>query len=425
MLDEPEKEGENSVSRTAIVGAGVIGLATAWELSQRGEEVVILDRKEPGAGSSTGNAGWITPSISYPLPQPGLVGTALKWMLQPESPLYIKPRLDPGFVRWLWQFFRYSRPEPFLAGFEAMLELNRGTMAGFDRYKEQGIDFEMHRAGLFFLSEDERDLERAYQDVRPLESLGYKIPKLLSGDEVRELEPVASDTIAGGYLVEEERQVRPESLVRGLAAAVKEAGVEIRTGAEVTGARHRGSRIATIETTAGDVDADRVVIAAGAWSGVLGKRLGVKLPIEAGKGYSITIDEPNLMPNHAWDLISVRVAITPFDGSLRLAGTMELSGLNLRQNRRRVNAIWKNAARHFNEQITGSRMRAWVGMRSLTPDGLPIIGRAPDVKNVYVATGHQMLGVTLAPATGLAMSQLIIDGKAETNLAPFDPARFG
>jgi D-amino-acid dehydrogenase len=412
------------MSRTVIVGAGVIGLMLAHELAKRGEEVLLLDRRRPGGGSSAGNAGWIVPSVATPVATPGLPATAIKWMLDPESPLYIRPRLDPAFLRWLWSFFRACREEDYRAGRDALLDLCVGLMPAFDRLREEGVEFEMAEAGLLVLGLSAEVLDDHLEDTRDLERIGYRPAERLSATEAREREPMLSDEVAGAVFIRNDRHVRPESLTAGLTTALWRRGVEIRSGAPVIGFTRHGRQLISVDIEGGRLEADRFVLAAGAWTGRLARDAGFPLPIEAGKGYSVTVEQPSFNLSQPLDLIEARVAVTPFRDALRFAGTMELSGLNLRYRRRRAQAIWRNAHRYLREQVGGTSMRAWVGMRPMTPDGLPVIGRMPGFDNLYVASGHQMLGVTLAPTTAIALSQLIVDESPDVSLVPFDPLRF-
>jgi D-amino-acid dehydrogenase len=254
--------------------------------------------------------------------------------------------------------------------------------------------------------------------------IGYQPASRLSGAEVRELEPMLAERVAGGVLVHDDRHVRPESLIAGLAAALERDGVQLLNGDAVTGFARDGRAVAALTLAGSILEADRFVLAAGAWSGALARAAGFPLPIEAGKGYSITLEEPSYQLNHPLDLIEARAAVTPFEGALRFAGTMEISGVNLRFVRRRADAIWRNVHGYLREPLSAARMRAWVGMRPMTPDGLPVIGRMPGSDNLFVATGHQMLGVTLAPTTASALAELICAGSTRASLVPFDPIRF-
>jgi D-amino-acid dehydrogenase len=411
------------VGRTVIVGAGAIGLATAWELSRRGEEVVVVDRHEPGWASSSGNAGWITPSISTPLPAPGLVGASMKWMLRSDSPLYIQPRLDPRFAAWLTRFWRNCSPRAFQAGTAAMAALNDRTMPLFDEWLEHGIDFEMHEKGLLFLGLSREPVERFAESMAYLEQFGYERPKVLNRAELLDIEPHLGAAVASGFHVKEERHIRPETLTSGLVNRLKAEGVEIRSGVNVTGAETWAGAIAGVQTDSGSIAAEKVLIAAGAWTGRVAQQFGVHVPIEAGKGYSITIDNPTHKLSHPLDLIEARAAITPFENSLRLAGTMELSGLNLRVRQERVEAIRRAGDRYLGDWRGGTE-KVWVGMRPLTPDGLPVIGQVPGREGLYVAGGHQMLGITMAPATGEVLAELMTTGTSKVDLRAFNPGRF-
>lgn len=413
------------MARVVVVGAGVIGLASAWALRTRGAEVTVLERGLPGKGASAGNAGWIVPSMSTPLPAPGLVGTSVKWMLHSDSPLYIKPRVNPSFMRWMWGFYRNCRPGPYAAGMTALIDLNRTTFPLLDEMRADGVSFEMHKQGLLYVGMDAGGVAQEHEHVSELERFGFPIPELLDADAVQALEPALTSDVAGGFLLPDERHVRPESFTGGMVEWLTERGVQVLSGIDVRGIDRRGSRVQAVTTNIGPVEADAVLLAAGSWSGRVAKQMGFALPIEAGKGYSITIDHPLLDLRHPLDLVDARAAITPFDDALRVAGTMELSGLNTKLLQPRVHAIRAAARRYLRGWHDGGSEQVWVGMRPLTPDGLPIIGRVVGTPNLYVATGHQMLGVTLAPATGGAIADLILDGHSDVNLTPFDPARFG
>jgi D-amino-acid dehydrogenase len=347
----------------------------------------------------------------------------MKWMLRSDSPLYIQPRLDPRFAAWLTRFWRNCSPRAFYAGTEAMAALNDRTMPLFDEWHEHGIDFEMHEKGLLFLGLSREPVERFAASMTYLEQFGYESPKVLNRAELLDIEPHLGPLVTNGFHVKEERHIRPETLTTGLVNRLKAEGVEIRTGVNVTGAETWAGAIAGVQTDSGSIAAENVLIAAGAWSGRVAQRFGLHLPIEAGKGYSITVDNPKHKLSHPLDLIEARAAITPFDNSLRLAGTMELSGLNLRVRHERVEAIRRAGDRYLGDW-RGGEEKVWVGMRPLTPDGLPAIGLVPGRDGLYVAGGHQMLGITLAPAPGEVMAELIATGESRVDLSPFNPGRF-
>jgi D-amino-acid dehydrogenase len=345
-------------------------------------------------------------------------------MLNPASPLYIKPRLDPTFIGWMWRFYRSCSPRQFEVGVASFGALAAPTLRLFDQLAAEGLEFEMHESGLLYLGLEQRNIERMWDSLRLLEEpLGYTL-ELFSRAEVLERDPAINANVAGGIFMSKERHIRPDQLNAALVERIVELGGEVHSGIAVTGLRRHGTRIDGVETDDGEILADRVLLAAGAWSGRLATEWGYRLPLEAGKGYSITIENPDLNVQQPIDLIEGRAAMTPFDGAFRAAGTMELSGLNTNLAKTRVNAIRKTVERYLERWPEGEKPRAWVGMRPLTSDGLPMIGAMPRSENFYVATGHQMLGVTLAPSTAMVLTELMLDGESSIDLTPFDPGRF-
>ena len=414
------------MSRVVVVGAGVIGLACAYSLRKRGREVILLDKGEPGGACSNGNAGWITPSISAPIPSPGLTLSSLRWLLQSDSPLYISPAAVPSLARWLWRFWRYCNRRDFLRGLRAVAELNRTTRSAFDELEKDGIRFELHRGGMLCVFLDERAMRRVLAEFGPNRDYGYRMPTPVDGAELRRLEPALSDQVMAGFLVEEEYHVRPETLIAGYADRLRQMGVEIRAGVLITGGNgaRPGAPVTGVETSAGLVEGDEVLVAAGAWSGQVLERFGVSLPVQAGKGYSITLDSGNPKLTRPLYLGEARIGGSPFDGATRFAGTMELSGVNETLDRRRIAGIRAGVARYLRCPVQEGEGTEWVGMRPLTPDGLPLLGRVPGYRNLSVATGHAMLGITMAPVTGERMADLITGVAPPAALAPFDPGRF-
>ena len=408
------------MKRTVVIGGGVVGLACAYGLRRRGYEVTIVDAQAPGAGASEGNAGWITPSLSMPVPAPGMVGTSLRWMARSDSPLYIKPTLDPRRISWLVKLLRNCTERRYSAGLAATVRLNSKTFDLFDELEADGVEFEMHRAGLLFCFLDAVNSTHVLTDIDRAADLGYK-PVLLDADEVIEMEPEVTSDVKAGIYLEQERQVRPESLVTGYLKRLLDEGADVRVATQIGGFEYSQGRIVGARNGDEVIEGDEFVIAAGAHSGRLARTLGCRVPIEAGKGYSVHHEPAPVSFSHALYLYEARVGATSFDGAVRFAGTMEFSGINDRLEPKRVAAISAAAERYLERWPEDTDGRAWAGMRPMTPDGLPVIGRiAP---NVTIASGHSMLGVTLAPVTGELVAGLVTDGETPEVLRPFDPSR--
>jgi D-amino-acid dehydrogenase len=350
-------------------------------------------------------------------------------MMRNDSPLYIRPRLDPAFLRWLVTFWRHCNERDYRAGREATFALAARTMALLDRMGGDGVRFEEHRAGLLHAYLDPRALDHDLALLDRLGTDGFEPHQVLTRDAIQILEPGLAETVAGGYRYPHERHVRPDDLVDGLRAWLESRGVEIWECCSVAGVRAvngpGGRRVDALETARGVVPVTAVVVCAGVWTPQVLRRFGAgSLPIEAGKGYSLDWEPPPVALRQAISLHEARVAVTPLTGMLRLAGTMELSGHNDRLAPSRIAAIAR-AGRHYLRDWPGDRqpVRVWSGMRPMTADGLPVIGSMPGWTNLVVASGHAMLGLTLGPATGEAVADLL-DRTAPAELAPFAPSRF-
>ena len=409
--------------RVAVVGGGVIGLACAWYLRRGGADVVLLERDRCGEAASLGNTGWVTPGISNPIPAPGVTGQALRWMGKRDSPFLLRPRLDPAFAGWLWRFWRSSGRDAYLRGMRALLGLNARTLELYDGLRADGVEFEMHADGMLFLFLTPAALEAELAVLHELQHEGYAgAVTPLTRAEAQARDPAVGDRVAGAIYAPSERHVRPETLTRGLASALVAAGAEVREGSEVTSLTRvaGGWRLGTV---ADRVEADRVVVAGGVWTGQLLAPLGVAVRQEPAKGYSVTAVGEGTAPRQALYLGEARVGCSPFDGGVRLAGTLELAGLDLRIDNRRLAAVARSAEAYMKDWRPLRPELEWAGLRPLPADSLPLIGRAPGQDGLFVATGHGMLGVTLAPATGAALAPLVLAGELVEELAPFSLSR--
>ncbi len=404
-----------------IIGGGVIGLTSAYQMARQGAGVTLIDARPTGRGASEVNAGWICPAEAAPVPAPGLVGQAIRWMLRSDSPLYIRPSLEPSFVSFMLRMWRHCNIEDYRSGMEELLRLSEGTMELLDGYRRDGITFEMHSRGLLmaFLSERKLDDHRKNLDI--VESFGLE-PRVLIGDAVREQEPALSDAVQGGILFPSERYLDPATFARGLHHRCLELGVEIVEGAPIDRVDVSGTRVTAVLAGTRRFASDAFLLAAGAWSGSMSRLFGASLPVRPGKGYSL--DLPRYELRSPVYLTDARVAVTPLDGKLRLAGTMEFGKLDEKVDAVRAGAIARAPGSFFRDWTPTTDPIVGAGVRPMTPDGLPIIGKLPNLENAWVSTGHAMLGITLAPASAAAISDLILHGRRSPTLHSFTPDRF-
>jgi D-amino-acid dehydrogenase len=410
-------------ARVVVVGAGAVGLSCAYFLQRAGFEVTVLDAGPVGAGASWGNAGWITPSLSAPIPGPAALRTALGSIGKPDSPLWLRPQADPGFALWGLSFLRHCTRASNERGLAATALLSRDAFRYYDEMRADGVAVALERRGLLFIarSEPELDAELAELARLPAHGIAAEITRL-SGPECRDRQPVIGPAVAGGIFVATEGHLDPRQLTAALTTVLTSRGAVIRAGVPVADFVVRDGRVAAVRADA-DLAADHVVIAAGALSVPVTRKLGARLPMTAGKGYSVSVGCPQL-PAAPMYLVETRVGATPMAGRLRLAGTIEFSGLNSRLDRRRIDSLVHAARAYFPDLTWTDVAEEWTGMRPLCPDGLPVLDRVPGVANAYLATGHSTLGITLAAVTGAHLAEFVRTGTPPAAVAPFRFPRY-
>ncbi len=409
----------------AVIGGGVIGVASACALAERGARVVLLERGELCSGASYGNAGWISPSHGTPLPAPGVIRQALHWLFDPESPFYVKPRFDLALARGLFGSLRRATAARAAETMRLNRELILASLALYEKLAaESGADFRFARRGLVVACESDEGLANARQELESLEALGGA-GRVLSAEELRAFAPRASTSLRGGVYFPEDAHLDPERLVLALAERATARGARLETRQEVLALERSGRRIARIVATRGDFRAAQVVLAAGAWSPAVAALVDLRLPVQAAKGYSVTVRCP---PDFGADpilLSEAKVAVTPLGDRLRFAGTLELAGLDLAVNPRRVGAILRAVERFLPGVGAAERVETWRGLRPLCPDDLPILGRPRALENLVIATGHGMSGISQGAMTGQLVAELCMGQATSLPLAPFSPDRFG
>ncbi len=408
-----------------MIGGGVIGLSCALSLRSRGFEVTVVDAGEMGAGASWGNGGWICPSLSGPVPAPGVVWQGIKWLLKSDSPLLVRPGLKPEVWSWLAEFARHCNSHDFLAGLAVVGKMAATSTSLFRALEDRGVQFEIHRDGLLLLFRRLSSARLEMDALTFMESLGCPRAEWTEPGQLGELEPVAGSGSLFGILAPQDEHVRPESLVSGLTGWLSANGVTLRSGVTVTRLEMRGSRAVCAFSGEGEeLEADAYVVAAGVESQSLVRSLGVHIPLLGGKGYSLTLESSAPRLVHPLYLAEARVAISPYRAGIRILGTMELGTASFAVNQGRVAAMVRACQRDLPRLEFRGTASSWAGMRPMVPDGLPVIGFPGRVENLVLATGHAMLGVTLAPGTGELVADILEQRQLPEFASHLSPNRF-
>lgn len=411
-----------------VCGGGVIGLCCAYYLAREGHRVTLVERDaEDHDSCANGSAGYISPSHVIPLAAPGMVAMGLKWMLSSRSPFYVKPRLDADLVRWGWLFMRSCTKQNVERAAPVLRDLCLASRTLFEEFADlTQNDFLLEKQGLLMLCKTEQALEHEDGLIRLANGLGIEA-KVLSAAETTAFDGGARMDIAGSVFFPIDCHLSPRRFMRSLTKLLHAAGVTFRWSTSVTGWRADGTRLAAVLTSAGEIEADEFVLAGGSWSPSMLAGLGVRLPMQAGKGYSLTLENPRFQPRVPAILTEARTAMTPMGKTLRFGGTMELSGINGVVRPERVRQIMESVPKYYPdfgpEDFAG--VQPWFGLRPVSPDGMPYIGRFRQHPNLLAASGHAMLGVTLGPITGRLVAELVDGREPSVALEALTPDRFG
>lgn len=409
-----------SPSRVLVVGAGIVGMSCAWSLQEYGVEVQVADREAPGAGSSWQNAGFVSPGLSVPLPEPSILRYGLRAVLSPGSPVKLAFRPDRRLIEFMAQLVRHCTRKSWNAGMAAYRLMNAGAIAAYEAHQEGGVRFEMWTADVLSCFEEEGTAAMAHE-IETLVSTrqGVRL-EVITGAEAREREPHLSPDIAVAVRIPDQRYLTPSRYVTALADSVRQRGGKIIEHTDVESIERRGA-VVVARSSQGELEADAVIVANGAWAGSLVRGHGVSVPIYAGRGYSFTApcSEPFRGPAH---FPSSRVAVSPQGERVRISGIMEFASPEMPLRRKRIETVLRSARRLLRGVNWEARADDWMGSRPLSGDGVPLVG-ATRTPGVYVAGGHGMWGVTLGPLTGRLLAERIVTGVLPAELELLDPTR--
>ncbi len=403
-----------SNKRVVIVGGGVIGLCTAWHVLRKGQEVTLLERgPEGGDNCSFGNAGMIVPSHFIPLAAPGMVSKGLRWMFNPRSPFYIRPGLDPQLIRWCLLFLRHANARHVENSVELLRDLSLESrrlfveMAGED-------DFGLVRKGLLMLCRSDKALDEEVKMAEAARRIGIEAD-VLDASQAAALDPGIRMDITGAVHFPQDCHLEPARFMRCLRNRVLSMGGNIIHNVEVDHFETSGGKVLSLSGGGRRFEGGRFVLCGGSWTARLLAKTGIRLPLQPGKGYSMTLENPAQLPGICSILCEAKVAVTPMGGRLRIGGTMEVGCMDHHVKPNRVRGIVESVSKYLPairpEHFDG--VDRWVGLRPVSPDGIPYLGAAPHLSNLYVSTGHGMMGLSLGPVSGKLMADLL------TGDAPF------
>lgn len=410
--------------KVIVIGGGIIGLCSAYYLQKEGHEVTIIDKSGLDSGASYVNAGYLSPSHIIPLSAPGVMKKGLKWMFNPSSPLYIKPRLDLDFLKWAWAFNASCNANHVKRAAPVIRDITVLSQRLFeDIIKSEKFNSHYEKKGLMMLCQTQKMLDEELQMLELANSLGLEAQEF-SRRDIEITEPDVEINAIGAAYYKCDHHSTPHEFMTQLKSHLKAAGVAFRNNEEVMDFKFNNGKIIDITTTKAHIKADEFVLASGSWTAKLAKKIGLRLLLQAGKGYRIDTLQKTKITVPAI-LAEAKAAVTPMNGFTRFAGTMEIAGINNNINKVRVEAIAKAAKKYYpNIEITEKEKSGTAcGLRPVSPDGLPYIGKSSKCQNITIAAGHSMMGWSMGAATGLLISEVVSDKNPSLDLELYHPDR--
>lgn len=410
-----------------ILGGGIVGLTSAWYLKEAGFDVTVIDRGQFEDNTSTGNAGMIVPSHFIPMSSPGVIQQGIKWMFDSKSPFYVKPRLSADLAQWLWRFYRSCNKDHVTKSMPILYQFNEWSKQLYQSFSQDpSFDFCFEKKGLLMLYKSAHQEEEELDMAEKAKQLGVDV-ETFDAKGLKKLEPEIDLDVLGGVYYPGDAHFYPNLFMLQLYRNLKVQGVQFLTNTEVQDFNYKGSRINSIKLSNDQqITVDELLISGGAWTPFLLKKLGLKMLLQDGKGYSYTLKNPSLRPQIPTILTESKVAITPMGQDLRIGGTLELGGMSAKVNKKRLAGIVESLPRYYPEMKadTPEIGKIWLGYRPCTPDGMPYIGRSKFMKNLIVAAGHGMMGMSMGPATGKLVSEIYQGAKTTIDTEAFKLERF-
>lgn len=416
---------ETSAGTVIVVGGGIIGIACAHYLSDAGFQVTVIERNTIAGACSHANCGFIVPSHVLPLTEPAALKTALKSLFTPRAPFRVRPQWDLSFWKWMWHFGRRCTHKQMLAAAPALKSMLDLSLHEYRRLLEQeDLACEWRDAGLLYVFQTERGLDEYRQTDHLLTEQFGVAAREIPGETLPAFDPALKPGLAGAFHYTCDASLKPDLLAAAWTARLRERGVQFQEACELTGVTHAGGKITQLETSQGELQADAVVFATGAWSPLLAEQLGCAIPILPGKGYSVTMAAPEPSPRYPMLFPEHKVGVCPFENRFRLGSMMEFSGYDTTIPEYRIQQLRDSACPYLVTPFTETEYERWYGWRPMTWDSLPIIGRVPRLNNAWLAAGHNMLGMSMAPATGKLIAQLVSSETPDLDPMPYAPDRF-
>ncbi len=407
----------NKTPHTVVIGGGVVGGFSALYLRQTGRDVTLIDRGQFGKACSHGNCGYVSPSHVIPLARPGQISKGIKGMLSRQTALRIEPRKILSLWPWLLKFaMRCNERDMMQAGLACHPLLQSSAALYRELIESQNMQVEWNTDGLLFVYRDQHEFDAYAKTDEWLRKHFQVSAEPLPGSKLTDLEPALKPGLAGAWLYKCDAHLRPDKLMSELRRLVDESGVRVIENCKMKSLRSVGTRATAVVTSGAEIEADEVLIATGSWTPLLKESLGVKLPIQPGKGYSITMARPKICPKYPMILEECHVAITPFHKGYRVGSTMEFAGYDTTLNQHRLNYLRSGAAEYLIEPTADPVEEEWYGWRPMTADGIPFIDRSPKFNNVWVAAGHSMLGISMGTGTGKLVAEMISGQKPHVDL---------